>query len=233
MNTTPHPIDALALAAKINRLIPGDPLAAELRRLHAIEVEHVKLCRDYQDTRDSRDLLHAENKQLRADMAAIGAGGVGPLMPPVAERPGVLMPSRSLVDQVIRELARYCNTGEMDDAESLLASLQFSLDPNQQPPTTERFLAVEQPQDEQRPVAYEFYNPATGHAIVDYSEHTHVGHLSADKGYIANPLVHRQSQEPVEISHSIEIECQKCGATEQGVLMVSTHAQPPRQPQGE
>lgn len=39
MNTTPHPIDALALAAKIERLIPGDPLAAELRRLHIVEQE--------------------------------------------------------------------------------------------------------------------------------------------------------------------------------------------------
>lgn len=57
---------------------------------------------------------------------------------PQGERhPGVLMPSRSLVDQVIRELTRYCNTGEMDDAESLLASLQFSIDPAQQPPQDE------------------------------------------------------------------------------------------------
>lgn len=47
---------------------------------------------------------------------------------------------------------------------------------------------VEQPQGEQEPIAYEFYNPATGHAIVDYSEHTHVGHLTAAKGYIAKPL---------------------------------------------
>lgn len=57
MNTATHSIDALALAAKIERLIPGDPLAAELRR------------------------LVTENQQLRADMEAIGAGGVGPLMP--------------------------------------------------------------------------------------------------------------------------------------------------------
>ena len=93
--------------------------------------------------------LHAENQQLRSDLEAVGAGGVGPLMPPVAERPGVLMPSRSLVDQVIREIARYCNTGEMDDAESLLAELQFSIDPAQQPPTTEQSSAVEQPQSDQ------------------------------------------------------------------------------------
>ncbi len=39
------------------------------------------------------------------------------------------------------------------------------------------------------PTAYEFYNPATGHAIVDYSEHTHVGQLSREKGYVPLPLV--------------------------------------------
>lgn len=32
--------------------------------------------------------------------------------------------------------------------------------------------------------------------------------------------------EPVEVNHSIEIECQKCGATEQGVLTVTTSPQP-------
>lgn len=41
----------------------------------------------------------------------------------------------------------------------------------------------------QRVVAYEFLHP-NGHAIVDYSEHTHVGHLTADKGYVAHPLVY-------------------------------------------
>lgn len=97
--------------------------------------------------------LHAENEQLRADLEAIGAGDIGPLMPPVAERPGVLIPSQSLMDQVIREIARYCNTGEMDDAESLLASLQFSIDPNQQPPTTEQSSVV-QSQGEQKPRAW-------------------------------------------------------------------------------
>lgn len=40
-----------------------------------------------------------------------------------------------------------------------------------------------------RVVAYEFLHP-NGHAIVDYSEHTHVGHLSAQKGYAARPLVY-------------------------------------------
>lgn len=39
------------------------------------------------------------------------------------------------------------------------------------------------------PVAYEFFNPATGHAIVDYSRDTHVGHLSEAAGYEARPLV--------------------------------------------
>lgn len=39
-------------------------------------------------------------------------------------------------------------------------------------------------------VAYEFINKKSGHAIVDYSEHTHVGHLSAEKGYEKRPLVY-------------------------------------------
>jgi hypothetical protein len=40
------------------------------------------------------------------------------------------------------------------------------------------------------PVAYEFYNPATGHAVVDYTRWTHVGHLREEDGYIARPLVY-------------------------------------------
>jgi hypothetical protein len=40
-----------------------------------------------------------------------------------------------------------------------------------------------------QPVAYEFLHP-NGHAIVDYSEHTHVGHLTAEKGYAKLPLVY-------------------------------------------
>ena len=40
-------------------------------------------------------------------------------------------------------------------------------------------------------IAAEFWNATSGHAIVDYSEHTHVGHLTADKGYERRPLVHR------------------------------------------
>lgn len=38
------------------------------------------------------------------------------------------------------------------------------------------------------PIAYEFLHP-NGHAIVDYSEQTHIGHLSAEKGYVKHPLV--------------------------------------------
>jgi hypothetical protein len=38
-------------------------------------------------------------------------------------------------------------------------------------------------------IAYEFLHP-NGHAIVDYTEHTHVGHLTAEKGYVAKPLVY-------------------------------------------
>lgn len=42
-----------------------------------------------------------------------------------------------------------------------------------------------------KPVAYEFLHP-NGHAIVDYSEHTHVGNLTADKGYTARPLMYAE-----------------------------------------
>ncbi|WP_440111826.1 Gp49 family protein [Acidovorax sp. BL-A-41-H1] len=51
------------------------------------------------------------------------------------------------------------------------------------------FTAAEGVDGAARPVAYEFYNPDTGHAIVDYSEHTYVGHLSRAKGYVPLPLV--------------------------------------------
>lgn len=44
------------------------------------------------------------------------------------------------------------------------------------------------------PVAYEFVH-SNGHAIVDYIEHTHVGHLSAEKGYAKTPLVAAGSKE--------------------------------------
>jgi hypothetical protein len=40
------------------------------------------------------------------------------------------------------------------------------------------------------PVAYEFFNPASGHAIVDYTRWTHVGHLTEEAGYEARPLVY-------------------------------------------
>lgn len=46
-------------------------------------------------------------------------------------------------------------------------------------------------------VAFEFYNRATGHAIVDYSVNTHVGNLSADKGYEARPLVYASKREEI------------------------------------
>jgi hypothetical protein len=55
-------------------------------------------------------------------------------------------------------------------------------------------------------VAFEFYNPATGHAIVDYSEHTHLGHLSRELGYIARPLVRPQpAQQPLTEEQIFEI----------------------------
>ena len=46
-------------------------------------------------------------------------------------------------------------------------------------------------------VAFEFYNRATGHAIVDYSVNTHVGTLGAERGYEARPLVYARRREKV------------------------------------
>lgn len=47
------------------------------------------------------------------------------------------------------------------------------------------------------PVAYEFHN-INGHAIVDYSDHTHAGHLTAEKGYRKRALIYA---DPVMPSH--------------------------------
>jgi hypothetical protein len=43
-------------------------------------------------------------------------------------------------------------------------------------------------------VAYEFHHP-NGHAIVDYSVHTHVGPLTPEKGYVAKPLVYASERD--------------------------------------
>lgn len=51
------------------------------------------------------------------------------------------------------------------------------------------FTAAEAVDGASNPVAFEFYNPDTGHAIVDYSERTYVGHLSRENGYLPLPLV--------------------------------------------
>jgi hypothetical protein len=73
--------------------------------------------------------------ELEAQLYAVGAGGVGPLMPVVEHPDNETVPvPRQLADLAIREIARYCNTGEMDDAESLLAALSFSIDQDQQLP---------------------------------------------------------------------------------------------------
>lgn len=40
-------------------------------------------------------------------------------------------------------------------------------------------------------IAAEFWHRTNGHAIVDYSEHTYVGHLTEEKGYERRPLVYR------------------------------------------
>jgi hypothetical protein len=48
-----------------------------------------------------------------------------------------------------------------------------------------------------QPVAYEFLH-SNGHAIVDYSEHTHVGPLTADKGYRKLPLIYAEPRNKEE-----------------------------------
>lgn len=116
MNTATQPIDVLALANKIERLIPGDPLAAELRRLHIVEQEFqqwINKTEWVQKSAQSHELgmhradvmklridqLLDENKQLRADLEAIGAGGVGPLMP------ATVQPQREpMTDEEITEI---------------------------------------------------------------------------------------------------------------------------------
>jgi len=52
--------------------------------------------------------------------------------------------------------------------------------------------AAPSPVDE-RVVAYELYSKATGHAIVDYSRRTYVGHLTEEAGYEARPLVYARA----------------------------------------
>lgn len=75
--------------------------------------------------------LHAKVTELEAQIEAVGAGGVGPLMKP-AQKPQV-----PLVDWVIKALTEYCNTGEIDGADDLLASVSFASDLAQQPLTDE------------------------------------------------------------------------------------------------
>jgi len=53
---------------------------------------------------------------------------------------------------------------------------------------TEFGVVVRETGAQNTPIAYEFWNPETGHAIVDYSEHTYVGLLTAEKGYVKKPL---------------------------------------------
>lgn len=98
MNIATYPTDPLEMAERIERLIPGDPLAAELRRLHIVEqafqqwinrtewvqksAQSHELGMHRADVMKQRlDQLLDENKKLRTDLEAIGAGGVGPLMP--------------------------------------------------------------------------------------------------------------------------------------------------------
>ena len=48
-------------------------------------------------------------------------------------------------------------------------------------------------------VAYEFFNEKTGHAIVDYTENTYAGQLTARNGYTARPLVYADEAKVVSL----------------------------------
>lgn len=50
----------------------------------------------------------------------------------------------------------------------------------------------------QEPVAYEFLHP-NGHAVVDYTANTHVGHLTPENGYVAIPLVYASTSLEIEV----------------------------------
>jgi hypothetical protein len=67
-------------------------------------------------------------------------------------------------------------------------------------------LAQERAKLEAQPVAFEFYNVANGHAIVDYKEHTHVGHLTTEAGYIQRPLIYAPGVRPVQASRRTAID---------------------------
>ena len=166
MNTTTQQPEPLRLADALENgsyLLSVERAAtcAELRRLHAIEAEHIKLCRDYQDTWDSRDRLHAENQQLRADLEAIGAGGVGPLMPATVQHQhksnidndlqrenGHLITSSSIVPAgwklvPVEPTIGMCMAGDevrvtVDDATRTPAIYRAMLDAAPQPPTPSR-----------------------------------------------------------------------------------------------
>ena len=120
--------------------------AKKARAMHP-DYESVS-CDDVKRRVDECIELRARVAELEVQLESIGAGGVGPLIKSTRREQHLDMVPlpRPQVDLIIQELARYCNTGEVDDAESLLASLQFSLDPSQQPPTTEQSSAVDQPE---------------------------------------------------------------------------------------
>jgi N-glycosidase YbiA len=83
-------------------------------------------------------------------------------------------------------------------------------------------------------IAYEFLHP-NGHAIVDYTEHTHVGHLTAEKGYVAKPLVYAAPAavpvQPALIDRDSLFVCPQMGNSVTAVRVASPPAQP-AMPQG-
>lgn len=72
----------------------ANELAARIDPVHSCKTKLLDL---HREVAAELRRLHAENQQLRADLEAVGAGGVGPLMPPPAVKD-------SLTDEEITEI---------------------------------------------------------------------------------------------------------------------------------
>lgn len=88
------------------------------------------------------------------------------------EREALLKRANALLDKLLDHDLQYsAQTGAAQIVDDLIAAL-----------------ATQPPAVQGEPVAFEFYNPTTGHAIVDYSRQTHVGPLTKEMGYEARAL---------------------------------------------
>ncbi|WP_245157927.1 hypothetical protein [Burkholderia multivorans] len=96
------------------------------------------------------------------------------------------IPYDGLTEAFVDEVARLCNDapGSRNAVYAALVNCDAVIVPKGNPAPS--------PADE-RVVAYELYNKATGHAIVDYSRRTYVGHLTEEAGYEARPLVYARA----------------------------------------